>query len=842
MRCQMGVPACSPPPRCPCLVPRGAGAALLMVVLVLYTRAPWGQRLWDIQSAKVTQYAITHGLGRAQTTTGPSGSGAGRTGRPRGGAAARTVRRGPWPPAPSVLLAAPDTGPARRMGAGPCHARGPAVGPAHAVLLTPGASGRPPRVATGIPDARPGAKPCLTTTSHRRLPSSAPNTRPCTRLHGVAWAAAGLLAVSLTGLATRGRWGAQGRPSPLRPVALPGPPCRSAGLGGLAARVWALRRGWGGLTATDSDVGCGRALLSDGRDGAMCCPAVHRMGATLSQCLFPGPTVAASPGPDPRPGTRTAGGWWAVLQDPRRKSGSMPASRAEAEAAVASWAAGCGTVPGIRAPVRPPSSVRDRARPLPCAHRRAAASVALCASRGPTPGGAPGAAPAPRSALDRDGAVARALEARYLAAQHNGTFSCRWHADPYAPHAQSPAHMSAAKVATRRLFACAVAAAAAPRSPAAHPRAPGAPAAAPPAPARVLVLEDATGRTLEALGAVGVGPSRVLVPCRSTAVAHRLRRRGARAWAGDVAAYLALPPPPPAPPAAAPGPGHIPSPTPLTGVWLDHTGSVRGREAQLHDALRNRRVGPGGVLAATFSLRGSREGWSGAEAILRTAAVLVEAAAAAEVRLCGAAAGGIAGAAAAHAMLQDLVCVQLPGAACFAFDAAEVAAEECRVAHSDPPGVARAQASEEPGHDDPSEVARRLREWARAPGPRTLVGTKGARRRRRDAAALAERALECPTAAQGLRGELCEAWAAAWAGDQQVRRALRAAARLRAGTGTGWAGHLAARPEARSGATVTRCPRCILPYRDPGTSGMCFFLFTVAEPADRPLAGAPPAL
>ena len=49
----------------------------------------------------------------------------------------------------------------------------------------------------------------------------------------------------------------------------------------------------------------------------------------------------------------------------------------------------------------------------------------------------------------------------------------------------------------------------------------------------------------------------------------------------------------------------------------------------------------------------------------------------AEARLCGTAAGGIAGAAAAHAMLQDLVCVRLLGAACFAFDAAEVAAEEC---------------------------------------------------------------------------------------------------------------------------------------------------------------------
>ena len=65
-------------------------------------------------------------------------------------------------------------------------------------------------------------------------------------------------------------------------------PNRRQTLTRIATSVWALRRDWGRLTATECDIGRGRALLSDGCDRARCCPAAHRMEVTVSECHFPG--------------------------------------------------------------------------------------------------------------------------------------------------------------------------------------------------------------------------------------------------------------------------------------------------------------------------------------------------------------------------------------------------------------------------------------------------------------------------------------------------------------------------------------------------------------------------
>ena len=46
----------------------------------------------------------------------------------------------------------------------------------------------------------------------------------------------------------------------------------------LAAGVRALKRDWEGLTVAHSDIGCGRALLSDGCNWAMRCSAAHPSG------------------------------------------------------------------------------------------------------------------------------------------------------------------------------------------------------------------------------------------------------------------------------------------------------------------------------------------------------------------------------------------------------------------------------------------------------------------------------------------------------------------------------------------------------------------------------------
>ena len=48
------------------------------------------------------------------------------------------------------------------------------------------------------------------------------------------------------------------------------------------------------LTATDLDIGCGRALPSDEGDGATDHSAVHRIRAILSECRLSGRAPVAS--------------------------------------------------------------------------------------------------------------------------------------------------------------------------------------------------------------------------------------------------------------------------------------------------------------------------------------------------------------------------------------------------------------------------------------------------------------------------------------------------------------------------------------------------------------------
>ena len=75
-------------------------------------------------------------------------------------------------------------------------------------------------------------------------------------------------------------------------------------------------------------------------------------------------------------------------------------------------------------------------------------------------------------------------------------------------------------------------------------------------------------------------------------------------------------------------------------VYLDHCGAVAQREQQIWDVFSRHAVCDGGVLAATFSTRGKRRGWSKAAAVATCARALVEAADAHGYELEGGAADG----------------------------------------------------------------------------------------------------------------------------------------------------------------------------------------------------------
>ena len=62
--------------------------------------------------------------------------------------------------------------------------------------------------------------------------------------------------------------------------------CRSRVAGRFDAVVWALRPDLPGLTAADSNVRCGKALLNDGCDWAIHSSVVQHMEATLSGTGF----------------------------------------------------------------------------------------------------------------------------------------------------------------------------------------------------------------------------------------------------------------------------------------------------------------------------------------------------------------------------------------------------------------------------------------------------------------------------------------------------------------------------------------------------------------------------
>lgn len=104
--------------------------------------------------------------------------------------------------------------------------------------------------------------------------------------------------------------------------------------------------------------------------------------------------------------------------------------------------------------------------------------------------------------------------------------------------------------------------------------------------AAALVLDGADATTASALVAQGFLPERVLLPNTVPSVAEALRCKGFRAWAGRVQDYL-----------------RAPVLRPLDLVYLDHTGAFPRRAGQIRALFENRIVGPGSVIACTFSTR-----------------------------------------------------------------------------------------------------------------------------------------------------------------------------------------------------------------------------------------------
>ena len=80
--------------------------------------------------------------------------------------------------------------------------------------------------------------------------------------------------------------------------------------------------------------------------------------------------------------------------------------------------------------------------------------------------------------------------------------------------------------------------------------------------------------------------------------------------------------------------------TPFHLVYLDHCGAVAQRAQQIWDVFSRHAVADGGVVAATFSTRGKRAGWTKAAAVAACARAFVEAADAHGYELVGNAAEG----------------------------------------------------------------------------------------------------------------------------------------------------------------------------------------------------------
>jgi len=139
--------------------------------------------------------------------------------------------------------------------------------------------------------------------------------------------------------------------------------------------------------------------------------------------------------------------------------------------------------------------------------------------------------------------------------------------------------------------------------------------------AAALVLDGAEAATASALVAEGFPRGRLLVPNTVPSVAEALRRKGFRAWAGWVQDYL-----------------KAPVLRPLDLVYLDHTGAFPRRAGQIRALFENGIVGPGSVVACTFSTRegpwqeadpaavGLPRGWSRAHAVYAVLHVLLSSA------------------------------------------------------------------------------------------------------------------------------------------------------------------------------------------------------------------------
>lgn len=156
-------------------------------------------------------------------------------------------------------------------------------------------------------------------------------------------------------------------------------------------------------------------------------------------------------------------------------------------------------------------------------------------------------------------------------------------------------------------------------------------AGAEPAHDRVLVLDGSEACSTRSLLAEGFRPQNILAPNVAPAVVDKLRKHGVTAWAGSVEEYLRVLPV---------------NARPLRLIYLDHTGSVPRHAKLLRQALASSAVGPGSVVAATFSTkRGPRRlprAWSPAHAMHAVIGILAHCARAKGLELEGTGAGELA--------------------------------------------------------------------------------------------------------------------------------------------------------------------------------------------------------
>lgn len=190
------------------------------------------------------------------------------------------------------------------------------------------------------------------------------------------------------------------------------------------------------------------------------------------------------------------------------------------------------------------------------------------------------------------------VEEEYLKAQTKGTFLCSWASDPYEEPGERNA-TSRDKALTNAAVADALGATCESIGIGVET-------------SMALVLDAADGRTSKELISKGVPLSSIWVPNIYTHVVHSLRKQvGVNAVATKVEGFLAA---------------RDPRETQLQLIYLDHCGSVMRRTQHLWDVFSRHTVADGGVLAVTFSTRGTRDGWSKATALELAAKAIVEAA------------------------------------------------------------------------------------------------------------------------------------------------------------------------------------------------------------------------